>query len=42
MSELQAIDTSRNLADDSIKITLNMNEFTVNLTPEIIYQKIEE
>jgi hypothetical protein len=42
MPELQAIDTSKNLTDDSIKTALDMKEFTVNITPEIIYQKIEE
>lgn len=39
---LSKIDSSKNSLNDDFKKAFDMNEFTVNLNPEIIYQKIEE
>jgi hypothetical protein len=37
--EFSAIDSTVNNADNNFKIVFDMEEFPVNLNPEIIYQK---
>ena len=39
---LSKIDSNKNSLNDDFKKAFDLTEFTVNLTPEIIYQKIEE
>lgn len=42
IDSLQAIDTTQNLSKSQFKSAFDTKEFTVNLNPEILYQRVEQ